>query len=349
MAALLVVLFHTSGGIFALPKYFDSKPFGNFFDFGFAGVDFFFVLSGFIMMHVHADDLGNPRALGAYFWKRFTRIYPPYWAVLVAVIPVYFLVPHFGLGFEREPNVIARSIVLFPHPDWHMTLGVAWTLVYEVFFYLLFGLLILDLRLGIIVFVGWTACVLAHSSFPTFPLNFVFSHHFIRFLAGIGVAMVLRRWEIPCPRLVATVGAAVFLATGMGDAYAGPLTPNLQAMGYTVGSALMLAGLVQAERSGLIQPPRILVYLGNASYAIYLVHFLALSLLAKLVKATQLDLYVPGPILFCTLAIGAVCIGCAFHHLIEHPLHRFTKQFFRSAKKPVPTDVIPAIPARKAA
>src|SRR5260221_9879970 len=93
VAAILAVLFHASVGIFALDKYFGHKPFGPVFDFGFAGVDFFFVLSGFIMMHIHAADIGQPRALRAYLWKRFTRIYPAYWAVLIVLTPVFFLVP----------------------------------------------------------------------------------------------------------------------------------------------------------------------------------------------------------------------------------------------------------------
>src|SRR5436305_9906897 len=95
-AAILVVLFHASGSIFALAKYFDCKPFGRVFDFGYAGVDFFFVLSGFLMMHVHAQDFGQPRKLGAYCWKRFTRIYPAYWVVLALIVPVYFLLPGVG-------------------------------------------------------------------------------------------------------------------------------------------------------------------------------------------------------------------------------------------------------------
>jgi exopolysaccharide production protein ExoZ len=77
-AAILVVFYHTSHGIFRLEKYFGHKPFGPVFDFGFAGVDFFFVLSGFIMIHVHAGDIGQPRMLAAYLWKRFSRIYPAY-------------------------------------------------------------------------------------------------------------------------------------------------------------------------------------------------------------------------------------------------------------------------------
>src|SRR5713101_596459 len=125
-AAILVVFYHTSHGIFRLEKYFGHKPFGPVFDFGFAGVDFFFVLSGFIMMYVHAADFGQPRALGAYIWKRFTRIYPAYWIVFAVILPVYIFVPHFGYDFQRDPAVALRAFFLFPHPQNHQVVGVAW-------------------------------------------------------------------------------------------------------------------------------------------------------------------------------------------------------------------------------
>ena len=144
MAALLVVLYHASHGIFALPKYFGHKPFGPIFDFGFAGVDFFFVLSGFLMMYVHTADFGQPRAFGAYLWKRFTRIYPAYWFVFAAVLPVFLLIPSFGKGHERDADVILRAIFLLPHPANHQVVGLAWTLDYEIFFYCLFALLVLN-------------------------------------------------------------------------------------------------------------------------------------------------------------------------------------------------------------
>jgi peptidoglycan/LPS O-acetylase OafA/YrhL len=126
-AAILVVLFHASGSIFALPKYFSHKPFGLLFDFGFAGVDFFFVLSGFIMMHIHAKDIGQPRAFGSYLWKRFSRIYPIHWIVLAAILPVFYLIPHFEVGQERDPGVIFRSVFLVPNSDIQLVLSVAWT------------------------------------------------------------------------------------------------------------------------------------------------------------------------------------------------------------------------------
>lgn len=331
------MVYHASGGIFDLPKYFGHRPFGPIFDFGFAGVDFFFVLSGFIMMHVHTVDIGKPRALGGYLWKRFSRIYPAYWVVLAAIVPIFFLAPSFGLGHERDPAVIVRSVFLLPDPENRLVLTVAWTLVYEVFFYLLFGLLILNRRLGLTVLAVWTAGILAYPWSGGILSQFVFNNMNLRFLAGIGVALMLAHRQVPWPRMVACVGLVVFLGTGMMEAYDGPLSTWTQCVGYTLGSALMLAGVVQAERAGLIQPPCWLVYLGNASYSIYLVHFLGLSLLAKAAKATQLDLVIPGTILFWLHVIGAVGIACAFHHIVEHPIHAWAKRCFGHAK---PTPVV---------
>jgi peptidoglycan/LPS O-acetylase OafA/YrhL len=154
----------------------------------------------------------------------------------------------------------------------------------------------------------------------------------IRFLAGMGVALIINRWTLPAPRASACAGAAIFVGAGLIDSYYGPLSPLQQTVGYTLGSALTLAGLVQAERSGLIAPPDWLVYLGNASYAIYLVHFLALSVLAKGAKAVHLDAFLPGGVLFLLHVIGAIAVGILFHHFVEHPLHVWARRIFRPEK-----------------
>ena len=84
-AALLVVLYHC-GRMLSLPQYVGRIPLGNVFEFGHAGVDFFFVLSGFIIMHVHRGDLGRPGRFGRYAWRRATRIVPMYWVVTAIVV-----------------------------------------------------------------------------------------------------------------------------------------------------------------------------------------------------------------------------------------------------------------------
>ena len=74
-------------------KYLEFDPSRRLFDFGHAGVEFFFVLSGFIILHIHWKDLGHPSRFSSFAGKRFLRIYPMYWLVLAAIIPVYFFSP----------------------------------------------------------------------------------------------------------------------------------------------------------------------------------------------------------------------------------------------------------------
>src|SRR5580692_2096905 len=84
-AAVLVVLYHAGRGL-ALPQYLGHVPLGGLFNFGHAGIDFFFVLSGFIIFTVHHGDIGRPSALPRYVWRRLARIYPIYWVVTAIVI-----------------------------------------------------------------------------------------------------------------------------------------------------------------------------------------------------------------------------------------------------------------------
>jgi hypothetical protein len=84
LAALLVVLLHL-GLIIADAKYFDVPWVGTPFRWGDAGVEFFFVLSGFIITSAHAGDISRPSRLIPYLQRRAIRIYPPYWIVFALV------------------------------------------------------------------------------------------------------------------------------------------------------------------------------------------------------------------------------------------------------------------------
>jgi exopolysaccharide production protein ExoZ len=349
VAALLVVFVHV-GGTLALPKYLGANPLGSFFDFGFVAVDFFFVLSGFIIMHAHRRDVGQPRELVSYLWKRFARAYPPYWIVLALIVPVFYLVPHFGVGHERTPSVVITSFALLKHPVHPTILVVAWTMIYEVFFYLLFGLLVVNKRLGIFALLAWAIGVLAFSWFESYPWNFLFSQWYLRILAGVGAAILVERVRIPMPRVTATLGATILLATGLVHVYHAPLSMHAYALGGTLGSVLAVVGMVEAERTGRLHSPRWLVYLGNAAYAIYLVHFPAISVFSKMTLLLKLNTFLPGSVLFVLQAALAVGAGCLFHELVENPLHRWSRRFFRRHEaKSVVSNASQSAPLRKAA
>ncbi|MGO4127909.1 acyltransferase family protein [Inquilinus sp. YAF38] len=322
IAALLVVLYHLNTEIFHRPKYFPGRPFGSVFDFGHSGVEFFFVLSGFIIVFAHGRDIGRVDQLPRYLWRRFQRIYPIYWVVLVGVASIYFTVPSFGKGYETDPVTILSSFTLV-YADGNTVVGVAWTLYHEILFYAAFAALIWNRTAGFLLFGAWgVGIVVFHAVSPDAPsfIGFLASPMNLLFPLGMLSAVVYRS-DVKLPAgTVALVGALVFLACGAaelayGRSKAGPLV-------YGLGSALLIVGLGRLEATARIRIPRLLVYLGAASYSIYLTHFPLLSLFAKIAVAAGLR-SVPDWLSFFLIGSVAVAVGCAFHAVIERPLLRW--------------------------
>ena len=89
------------------------------FRFGHAGFHLFFVLSGFLMYYIHSEDLGRPRGLLPFAYKRFSRIYPSYWVSDFARRTLHRIVVlglHLGLqARDRSPvedvSAGTRSVV----------------------------------------------------------------------------------------------------------------------------------------------------------------------------------------------------------------------------------------------
>ena len=101
---------------------------------GASGVDIFFVLSGFIMLHVSFRGTDAPPTPGAFLLRRATRIYPFYWLCCLGVLTISamgFLATH-----HFPASRVVAALLLLPGDT---ILGVSWTLVYEVYFYLLFA------------------------------------------------------------------------------------------------------------------------------------------------------------------------------------------------------------------
>lgn len=312
LAALLVVLFHASV-LVRSPKYWGVAPLNGAFLFGHAGVYFFFVLSGFIIFSAHARDIGRPERLPAYLRHRAARIYPPLWAAILLVLPVLGL-----SGQAPSTTLVARSALLVAG-DARSMLAVGWTLFHEIAFYLVFAVLLVRRRLGMVALVLWAAACLSgwQVGYWTSPLNLLFG-------AGIASALLTRRSAIPAARSMLISGAILFAGTGAVQlARLGrPIEPGEVAgvagyvAAYGTASCLMLIGAVAAERADRLVVPGGLRVLGNASYSLYLVHYPVLSAAAKAIRR------LPAEAAFCLLVIVAVVAGLIFHLLIEQPLLR---------------------------
>ena len=138
VAALCVVFFHFSGYHRVNQDY---DPMYGLFDNGHLGVDFFFVLSGFVIMISHYNKIGKKTYLkSSYLFKRVVRIFPIYWIHLFILViarvgaSLYFENSHFVRNLTST-NVI-KNILLMPVDEY--LVGPAWSLTYELFFYFIF-------------------------------------------------------------------------------------------------------------------------------------------------------------------------------------------------------------------
>ena len=113
--------------------------FNDLFSFGDAGVDFFFVLSGFIIYYSTASNHGKLHLAGNYLKHRLARIYPIYWFVALLLLPMGVIFGH----WPGNINVI-KDFMLRPHGDMPF-IPVAWTLIHEMFFYVSFLLFFINI------------------------------------------------------------------------------------------------------------------------------------------------------------------------------------------------------------
>jgi peptidoglycan/LPS O-acetylase OafA/YrhL len=290
VAALGVAIWHLSWVARAFPGYAPAPP--AWLACGYAGVDLFFVISGFIISYVAA---GGIRA-GPFAARRFLRIVPFYaFFTALALVAVVLNAAWDGNG-NLEPGYVLRSLLVIPMRE-APYLGVGWSLEHELVFYCLAGGLLavgalarLPALLGVIFCVG----VALHGFGPDRGIRVwdfhLFSLYHFEFLVGVLVYRWRERlaqlgWAAPL-----LVGVLAFGATsqwlGAGDPPIRALgwTGLLRVLGYGSASGLLLVGALNSEPA-LRRYPRAVapwVWVGEASFVLYLSHFFVYSILAKL-------------------------------------------------------------------
>ncbi|MEQ9506215.1 MAG: acyltransferase [Hyphomonas sp.] len=154
IAALLVVVYHARAlELAGLARVGSTEPalISGLFASGFAGVDLFFVISGFIMVWVTQRQPAGPATSADFLFARVTRIYPVWWAA--AALGTLYLALSGGValidssGTTLRPDTpeyqyILKSFLLIPQPEYPVLL-IGWTLIHEVYFYLVFTLILL--------------------------------------------------------------------------------------------------------------------------------------------------------------------------------------------------------------
>ena len=329
IAALLVVLFHLR---LIMEKYFVSGFYSDIWIFGSYGVQFFFVLSGFIIFHAHGHQLGQKTALSNYCFKRINRIYPPYWVITLTLAPFWFFVQSFGEPYHKSISAFIMSIFLLPQSH-YPHLGVGWTLVHEVFFYALFATLFINRRFLYAGFV-WGFGILAYCFFGLtshYVIDFIFSPHNLLFLAGICVCIGHQRLTNRESYAFAAIGLGIFLFVGGGIlVFYGTFSDGFVGIFYFgMASVSLVFGSNIPHIENKYFSNKFLLFLGSASYSIYLVHYPILSGTSKLLLALKLDEILANVVVWIMLFSIAVIVGCVFHVFVEMPLARYGTSLYR--------------------
>lgn len=327
IAATSVAAFHLSG-MMGEARYGGERVFHDYVSRGNLGVDFFFVLSGFIILFAHEKDIGHGERWRDYAKRRFVRLYPIYWLYTAAFVAAFAL---FGGTDAQVPTGwadIAGTIALVRFSAVDPPLAVAWTLFHEVAFYAFFLLLILNVRLGLAAFAAWAALCLAlfhHiNAAPPTPLSAYTALCNLWFMFGMGAYLLYKRMQSGTTALVA--GAAILLFSAVLNVEH-VLWPFL----LVGGLALTLAGVARIEARGALHCPAWLVYVGNASYTIYLAHESFSGVLLKLAARSGLQAALGGEAVYVITLAGTIALGCGAYALIEKPLLQLLSRPRRAA------------------
>ena len=332
--ACLLVLFYHLGGIikddYGAPLYYRAVIFGHL------GVTYFFVLSGFIIFHAHVQDIGLPSRAIAYLKKRFVRIYPVYWAVIAVILAKSFT-PHSSVMRPDSIYSWVASLLLLPqHKDGDLTGGVhsllnpvAWTLQYEIIFYVYFLILILNKRFGVILGLG---ALLVYLIAPTefhFPLYFMLKQPFL-LVFGFGV---FAAWFSRIPGIsslkctVGIIGLLIVIAySAFQIAEFRRDYSDLGQLAAGLGFSLIIISLVSLEKNGIVLGRGgFFQLLGAASYSIYLIHNPLMAWANKILHRHHLFSSVL-PLVCLVLGLLAVVVGVFFHKGVELPLISFFRK-----------------------
>lgn len=314
IAALAVVLCHSA---FYAQERLDPTSFR--YGPGSNGVSLFFVISGFVMI-LASEKLTNIADGWKHFaTRRIARIVPLYWVATTIKVLILILASSFVLHAEVDWIYILKSYFFIPaiNIDNHIKplLGVGWTLLFEMFFYTIFTLC-LFLRVNAIKFCALLFCSLATLSFfktDSWPVAlYLYADPFVlNFLWGMIAAKLIKQ-SIYMPK----IASYIFIPAALIYLFAPRSTEWGNTISYGIASFLIVYSCASLERNARIKAPKILVYLGAASYSIYLFHPLLSPAAPELLKRAGLISPTLSVLLSTTIAIIA---GGFFYTLIEHP------------------------------
>ena len=331
IAALSVFFAHLIGDIAQRHTGFQLVP---MYYLGAAGVDLFFVISGFVMTYSTHAALGDPGYWRTFLRARVARVVPLYWLVIVLYAAVQALKGNWSV---LRAGDILRSAFFIPYPSADGTMvafyGIGWTLNFEMFFYVVFTLAILVFgrSAAIAVGVGLMSGCLVGGLFELPMLLAYWSNSMVlEFALGIAIALLYRSGFRLNPLIAGLLGLTALGCVLLGGLLGyNSVLPDIATtpprwIAWGLPCAMIVAAVALFGRQ--TKPlPGLLIRLGDSSYSIYLLHPLIIiacrPLLQMLLGASGGAVTLCVMIYACVVSIAVTTLAILSFRLFESPLN----------------------------
>jgi peptidoglycan/LPS O-acetylase OafA/YrhL len=299
-------------------------------NFGHAGVDLFFVLSGCVIARIAVKTPSvlprsaqqNITDAAIFFLRRIVRVFPLYWLTLAVMLTIPTMPGVDNSIATFTPQPLALLLIQIPpaHP-------VAWTLIYEVQFYLVAVGIMFFGRYAIRAFAVWIALEIGLVALAFFGLapRFALSDSLsLEFCMGVVIGLWGRDAKPPFPRImiVSAVVCALAASAMLGAPWIAVTTPA-RTLVWGIPSAVAVWSALGAERAGL-RYARWMVYLGDISYSTYMWHLACLTLTHAVLAGTGLMPGNAGAVLYIIVSAVLILIASTVSYLFfERPINEW--------------------------
>jgi peptidoglycan/LPS O-acetylase OafA/YrhL len=320
-AAFWVFLFHLRSRIS-----YEDNWFWGLVDNGARGVDFFFILSGFVIFHVYEGPIKNGElSRRSYLIKRFARIYPLH----IVMLLIFLLI---AIAGSNQIHGVFASVFLLH--SWGLTDGLvlngpSWTLSAEMFAYILFGVIVVRSPPTWVITIAFFATAIGVHFFSlmmgkTAFLHLTWDYGSLRIVPLFILGMLLRRLTPRVSILAAALMGIAGLLILLLVATSGPV-------GYEILVPFVLiivSGARLSDCQNLPSNNKILVYLGEISYSVYMVHIFVIAAFFEYLPKLGAPIP-PWPV----ICIALVMCSSVSYHLIEVPSRLWINKFAYKYKK----------------
>jgi len=315
---------------------------------GRAAVAVFFVLSGYVLTcSLQRRRFDRDAVLGFYVRRGF-RLYPAIWLASAFGL-AYLFALHWQIPPDRAGPLIQQSFRPDRFDTLHIVTSIAgmttfvipqlWTIFIEI---------VASIAMPGIAFVAlyrrqWFPCVLGVALLASLTIPNTYYHvtlYLIDFVVGAGLAipgLAMRLFQNAPARLLVSIGLVMLACTRfLPLEYWGPAANLLE----LAAATLIIGALIGANEKVYLFRSRVLRFLGDISYSLYLLHFVVLCTVVKLftllqwASGTSVSIYVLAILATCLTSTITIMLAWLSYVYVEEPGIKLGKRLLRFLRRP---------------